>query len=85
MGVGFSYGLSHPCGCGRAERDAGVGGVGRSEQPSYLAALSAVVLEPLRKCLPFLFLPAFQDFFPPPVVHIRWSDVADSFVIPRWL
>ena len=46
-----------------------------------MIALGAMVLEPLIECLPFLFLPAFQDFFSPSVVHIRWSDVSDSFVI----
>jgi hypothetical protein len=30
------------------------------------------------KYLPFLFLPAFQDFSPPTAVHIRWSHIPDS-------
>lgn len=47
-----------------------------------MAALDAIVREPLIECLSFLFLPALQDFFPSPVVHIGWSDVPDSFVIP---
>jgi hypothetical protein len=46
--------------------------------------LAEIVLESFAKCPSLLFLPSVQDFFPPPVVHIRRGNFsATDLVSPQ--